>query len=77
MNTAIALAGLLAYAILTIWVRETWAWAAFQAGLFALAAFWTARALARNRRLHGSLLLLPFAGVLLWGGWQIVAGQTI
>jgi hypothetical protein len=34
-----ALAALLFWAILTIWVTERWAWGVFQLGIFALAAW--------------------------------------
>ena len=39
MSAAMALAALLGYAVLTIWVEERWAWSLFQAGIFALAAW--------------------------------------
>ena len=77
MTWAIPFAGLLVYAILTLWVPESWAWASFQTGLFALAAGWTAVALCRNRKIRGSPLLIPLAGALLWGLRQAVWGNTI
>lgn len=77
MSAAFVLGGLLVYAILTIWMQESWAWAGFQTGLFAVAAFWTAAALAGHRRLRGSLLFVPLGCVLLWGLGQMAARQTI
>jgi O-antigen ligase len=77
MTFAALFAALLMYAILTIWVADSWAWASFQAALFVLAGVWTAAALCRNRRIRGSLMLVPLAGVLVWGLGQAALGHTI
>jgi O-antigen ligase len=71
------LAGLLACAILTMWLPGGWAWPLFQAGLFALAGIWTILALLRHRSIRGSPMLIPLAGVLLWGLAQAALGHTI
>jgi O-antigen ligase len=77
MTFAVPLFGLLVYAILTIWVQESWPWASFQAALFALAIGWTVYTLYRGRRIRGSLLLAPLAAALLLGSGQAALGQSV
>ena len=72
-----ALALLLFYGVLTLWVRERWALGLLQAGAFLLAIFWTAGWAFRRLCLRGSYLLLPLAGVLAWGLFQLLLRTTV
>lgn len=72
-----ALAGLLFFSVLTIWVPERWAVSVFQTGVFALGAGWAVRMVWRPYPLESSLLLLPLGGAFLWGLVQLVSGQTV
>ena len=51
MTCLIILIGLLAYAVLTQWVAGAWAWAAFQVGIFSLAAAWIVQRTAQSAQL--------------------------
>lgn len=77
MTYAAILIGLLGYAILTVWVEESWAWAAFQVGIFGLTAAWTVAALIRNRAIRASRILFPPLAAILWGVVQIANRRSI
>ncbi len=72
-----ALAVVLAFGILTLWVRERWAVAAFELAVFAIALawLWTDAWLARSLRLPPAWLAL--AVVPSWGALQLAAGWTV
>jgi O-antigen ligase len=72
-----ALALLLFYGVLTLWVRERWALGLLQAGVFLLGILWTAGWGFRRLCLRGSYLLLPLAGVLAWGLLQLLLRTTV
>jgi O-antigen ligase len=68
-----ALALLLFFGALTLWVRERWALSLLEAGVFLLGIVWALR----SPRPHGSFLLAPFAGAVAWGGLQLTLGSTV
>jgi O-antigen ligase len=72
-----ALAILLFYGVLTLWVRERWALGLLQAGAFLLGILWTAGWAFRRLCFRGSYLLLPLAGVLAWGLLQLLLRTTV
>ena len=72
-----ALAGLLFFSILTIWVPQRWAVSVFQTGVFALGVGWAVRMVWRPYSLKSSFLLLPLGGAFLWGLLQLATGQTV
>jgi O-antigen ligase len=71
--SARGLAGLLLFSIATLWVPERWTWSLFQTGVFALAAAW----LGARTDLAWSPMLVPLAGVTLWGTIQAAFGVTV
>jgi hypothetical protein len=64
-----AFVALLAWAILTIWIPERWAWSLFQLGVFALTAW-------RVRRWDGRLMTV-LAAAAVWPWIQLAAGTTL
>jgi O-antigen ligase len=75
--STIALALLLCYGILTLWVPQRWALALYQAGAFLLAARWMIRFAARPFRLEGSLALAPLLGIVALALAQLASRSTI
>jgi O-antigen ligase len=75
--SAVALASLLSFGVLTLWVRERWAAGLFQAGTFLLGMAWTVRWAQGRCRFRGSFLLLPFAGAAAWGLAQLLLRTTV
>jgi polysaccharide export outer membrane protein len=73
--TAAALAVLLAFGLLTLWVRESWAAAAVQSGVLTLAAALVWRRL-RGHPLAWNPLLLPPLLIAAWAALQGAAGWT-
>src|SRR5437016_13035420 len=74
--TMAAVAGLICYGILTIWVSERWALAAYQAGIFAIALAWAVRMAARPFPLRWGPALLLMGGPVLWALVPLAAGPT-
>ena len=72
-----ALAAVLCFGILTLWVEARWALTVFQVALFGLAAASIVKRLRSQRPigLHPVGLLLAVAA--LWGLIQVIAGQTV
>lgn len=64
---------LLAYAVLTLWIKDVRALAAFQTGVLALAAV----RMAAERRFALDPFLAPVAGLLLLGLAQLSTGRTV
>lgn len=75
--TTAAFCALLMYSILSSWMPERWAWAAFQVGVFALAALWCVAFLWLRVPVAPSPLLIPLAGAVLWSLAQRIADQTV
>jgi len=74
---AIALALLLFYGVLSIWVRQRWAASLLQCGIFLAAAVWIVLRLRRPSEIRFSLLLAPLAFAPLWGLLQLALGTTV
>jgi O-antigen ligase len=72
-----ALAMLLFYGVLTLWVRERWALGLLHAGAFFLGMVWTAWWAFGKVPFRGSYLLLPFAGAVAWGMLQLLLHTTV
>src|SRR5512144_1741143 len=69
-----ALAALLAYSVLVLWMDEPWAWSLFQIGILALAAVMILQ--------PGGLRLpprawLPLAGAAMWPALQLSLHTTV
>ena len=75
--SAILLGALLIFAVGVFGSTGRQALTAFQVGIFGMAAAWTVRQISRPYRLHGSILLIPLAAVLLCGLWQIASGASV
>lgn len=74
--SAVALAVLLFFAVLTDWVQQRWALSLFQAGVFAMAIGWGVLMVVRPYKLRGSILLIPLGGTVVWGLLQLATHQT-
>ena len=68
---------LLAFGLLTLWVRERWAVAAFQSGFMALGLGLMVWRAVRPFPLSGGWVLWPLAGLAGWAGVQIALGTTV
>ena len=78
MTRAIAaLAVLLSYAVLTIWIDQRWAWGAAQCAVFASLAAWAAGQLRRPSPVRGSLWLAPLSAAPAWGLLQLATHRTV
>jgi len=71
-----ALAALLFVSLLLAWVPERWAVSLLETGMFALAAAWVARWIARGGFLW-SAPMIPLAAAVLWAAAQLATGATI
>ncbi len=71
----VALAALLFFGILTVWVPALWAASVFETGMFALAAAAVLRA--RRNPPRFSFPLVPLSFAVLWGVFQLLSGRTI
>ena len=76
-RSAASLALLLAYAILTLWVPERWAWGLFQFAVFAAAFAWCIKQVWTPHRIAYSPWIIPLSAATLWGGLQLVSRQTV
>jgi hypothetical protein len=78
MTRAIAaLAVLLSYAVLTIWIDERWAWSLAQFAVFVSIAVWAAGQLRRPSPVRGSLWLAPLCAAPVWGLLQLATHRTV
>jgi O-antigen ligase len=71
-----AVAALLFFGILTLWVPERWALAAYQTGAFGLGLFWAVRMAVRPSPLRWKYALFVLAGPAVWGLIQLATGHT-
>jgi O-antigen ligase len=76
-GTAVALAALLFFAVLTIWVPERWALSALQTGVFLLAAVWSCRLLLRPLPLCFGFPTAALLAAVFWGLLQLALGTTV
>lgn len=74
---ATALAVLLGWGILTLWIEARWAVATVQVGLYLLAAVSLAAALWERRPIRRHWLMAPLAGAMMIGLFQLALGTTI
>ena len=74
--TGAALALLVAFGFLTLWVPRFWPVSAVQVGVFALALGWIAGAAAGRLRLAFHPVMIPLAGAALVGCAQLALGVT-
>ena len=72
-----ALAVLLVYAILTIWIDQRWAWGVAQFAVFGSLAVWAACQLRRPSPVRGSLWLAPLCAAPVWGLLQLATQRTV
>jgi hypothetical protein len=72
-----ALAVLLSYAILTIWIDQRWAWGLAQFAVFVSLAVWVAGQLRRPSPVRGSLWLAPLSAAPVWGLVQLATHRTV
>lgn len=72
-----ALAALLSYALLTIWIEERWAWALAQSAVFIFIIGWAAGQLRSPSPVRGSLWLWPLCAIPLWGLTQLATRRTV
>ncbi len=66
-----ALAVLLGYAVLTIWIDQRWAWGAAQFAVFVFLGVWAAGQLRLPSPVRGSLWLAPLSAAPVWGLLQL------
>ncbi|MEN6532023.1 MAG: O-antigen ligase family protein [Bryobacteraceae bacterium] len=76
-GTAISLAALLFFAVLTLWVRDRWALSVLQTGIYLVGAVWAALFLLRSQPIHFSLPLAAFLGAVLFCLLQLSLGITV
>lgn len=74
---AVALALLLFYGVLTIWVRGRWALSLLQAGVFLTAAAWLLARARQPGKIQTAAVLVPLACAPLWGLLQLALGSTV
>jgi len=72
-----ALAVLLGYAILTIWIDQRWAWGAAQCAVFVSLAVWAAGQLRHPSPIRGSLWLAPLSAAPVWALLQLATQRTV
>jgi len=76
-RAAAALAALLSYAVLTIWIDKRWAWSLFQCAVFAWFAGWAALQIRRPSPIVASIWLVPLSAAPAWGLLQLASGRTM
>lgn len=76
-RTIAALLSLLWFGILTLWVREFWAVAVFQLGIFSVGLAWTIAFVKGRRVLTFSPVLAPLGAIAAWPLLQLATDRTI
>jgi O-antigen ligase len=71
-----AIAAVLFFGILTLWVPERWALAAYQAGILGIALYWALHMVARPFPVRWSWAALLLAGPAVCGLAQLALGHT-
>ncbi len=77
VGIGIALACVLAFGILTLWVKALWATAVVQVGILLLAAIWLAGTLVFRFPVRMHALMVPLGGAVIWGCIQLATERTI
>jgi O-antigen ligase len=75
--TMAAVTALICLGILTLWVPERWALAAYQAGVFGVGLFWAAGMAVRPAPLRWRYALIVLAGPAICGLIQLATGHTV
>jgi O-antigen ligase len=75
-KSTIALAAIVFFGILTLWVQQRWALAAYQAGILGIALCWALRMVARPFPIRWSWSVLLLAGPSVCGLVQLATGHT-
>ena len=75
--SAVVLTALLFASILLLWVPGRWPAAVLQASMFLLAMAWALGTLVRPHRLETSFVLIPMAGIVAWGLFQLAINSTV
>jgi O-antigen ligase len=76
-RAAAALAALLSFAILTMWIDQRWAWALVQSATFVALSLWAAGQVRSPSPVYGSLWLAPLCAAPAWGLVQLGARRTV
>jgi O-antigen ligase len=77
LSSAAALAALLFFSILTMWLPDRWPLAIFQIGIFALGIAWALRMLVRPYPVRSSIMLAPLTLAVLWPLCQLALRRTV
>ena len=72
-----AMAALLVYALLTIWVEQRWAWGLAQFATFVGIGIWAAGQWRRPSGVRRSLWLAPLCAAPAWGLLQLATAHTV
>jgi O-antigen ligase len=72
-----ALAVVLSYAVLTMWIGQRWAWSLAQSAVFVSIAGWAAGQLRYPSPVRGSLWLAPLSAAPVWGLLQLATHRTV
>jgi O-antigen ligase len=72
-----ALAVVLSYAVLTMWIGQRWAWSLAQSAVFVSIAGWAAGQLRHPSPVRGSLWLAPLSAAPVWGLLQLATHRTV
>lgn len=75
-GTAVTLAIILSWVILTTWLPDHWSFGFAEAGVLALGTAWAGRLALRPYRLRGSPVLVPLAGTVVVGLVQLMTAHT-
>lgn len=75
--SALALAAILFWAVLTAWMPDHWNFLVAEAAVLGLGATWAMRFALRPFALRGSLILIPLAGTVMIGLVQLMTNHTV
>jgi O-antigen ligase len=75
--TMVAVTALICFGILTIWVPERWALAAYQAGVLGVGLFWAAGMAVQPVPVRWRYALIVLAGPVVCGLIQLATGHTV
>ncbi|HXM42682.1 MAG TPA: O-antigen ligase family protein [Bryobacteraceae bacterium] len=76
-RVAAALAVLLSFAILTVWVGQRWAWGLSQFAVFVCIGFWAAGQWRHPSPVRWNWWLAPLSAAPLWGLLQLAAHRSV